>query len=88
MFIFFGVLEGCIIGVKEFYYIINGKNVDGSEDYMICVDYLLDVMLIRFIDFIIFELLRLGLLFKMVEDWKKVGDMVFLEKDFLMVVFW
>ncbi|CAP60185.1 uncharacterized protein PODANS_1_5000 [Podospora anserina S mat+] len=82
-----GVPEGCIIGVKEPYYTINGKNADGSEDYMICVDHPSDVTLIRFTDPIIPEPLRLGPLLKTAEDWKKAGDTAFLEKDFPTAVF-
>ncbi|KAK4193215.1 hypothetical protein QBC35DRAFT_519407 [Podospora australis] len=78
-----GVPEGCIVAVKEPYYIHNGT----EDDYMICVDHPSDVILLRFTDPIIPESLRLGPLLKAAEDWKNAGDTAFLERDFPTAVF-
>ncbi|OIW23927.1 SET domain-containing protein [Coniochaeta ligniaria NRRL 30616] len=79
-----GVPEGCIVAVKEPYYKYNGS----GEDYMICVDHPSDVILLRFTDPIIPELLRLGPLLKSAVDWRSAGDKAFIERDFPTAVFW
>lgn len=77
-----GVPEGCVVAVKEPYYQHSGGN-----DNMICVDHPSDVLLLRFTDPIIPESLRLGLLLKTSEDWRKAGDTAFLGKDLPTAVF-
>ncbi|KAK3335944.1 hypothetical protein B0T19DRAFT_408041 [Cercophora scortea] len=78
-----GVPEGCLVAVKEPYYMHSG----GDSDYMICCDHPSDVILLRFNDPIIPESLRLGPLLKSAEDWRSAGDKAFLEKDFPTAVF-
>ncbi|KAK0630223.1 hypothetical protein B0T17DRAFT_488123 [Bombardia bombarda] len=78
-----GVPEGCIVAVKEPYYMHNGAD----NDYMICVDHPSDVILLRFNDPVIPESLQLGPLLKSAEEWRVAGDTAFLEKDFPTAVF-
>ncbi|KAK1778009.1 hypothetical protein QBC45DRAFT_452057 [Copromyces sp. CBS 386.78] len=78
-----GVPEGCIVAVKEPYYVQNGA----QNDFMICVDHPSDVILLRFTDPIIPEPLRLGPLLKSAAEWRTAGDQAFLERDFPTAVF-
>ncbi|KAJ4395505.1 hypothetical protein N0V85_006522 [Neurospora sp. IMI 360204] len=78
-----GVPEGCIVAVKEPYYVQNGA----ENDFMICVDHPSDVILLRFTDSIIPEPLRLGPLLKSAAEWRTAGDQAFLERDFPTAVF-
>ena len=78
-----GAPEGCIVAVKEPYYIHNG----GDRDYMICVDHPSDVILLRFNDPIIPEPLQLGPLLKSEQEWRTAGDQAFLERDYPTAVF-
>ncbi|KAK3488611.1 hypothetical protein B0T13DRAFT_514986 [Neurospora crassa] len=78
-----GVPEGCIVAIKEPYYVQNGA----ENDFMICVDHPSDVILLRFIDSIIPESLRLGPLLKSAGEWTTAGDQAFLQRDFPTAVF-
>lgn len=78
--------EGCILAVKEPYYKLNGEN-----DFMICVDHPSDVLLLRFSDPIIPEILRRGVeeaMAKPPDEWKAAGDAAFIQRDFPTAVYW
>ncbi|TPX16043.1 uncharacterized protein E0L32_000377 [Thyridium curvatum] len=77
--------EGCILAVKEPYYKLNGEN-----DFMICVDHPSDVLLLRFSDPIIPEILRRGVeeaMAKPPDEWKAAGDAAFIQRDFPTAVY-